>query len=84
MKNLIWLSLKLFSIEKKINFIFKEAVLVLTNSESSLINLCGFKKLNGSQLKKENVTYILNSLKSKVDETEKNKSIVHIFNTNFF
>ncbi len=75
---------KIYSIEKKINFIFKEAVLVLTNSESSLINLCGFKKLNGSQLKKENITYILNSLKSKVVETEKNKSIVHIFNTNFF
>ena len=75
---------KIFSIEKKINFIFKEAVLVLTDSESSLINLCGFKKLNGSQLKKENITYILNSLKSKVDETEKNKSIVHIFNTIFF
>ena len=44
---------KIFSIEKKINFIFKEVILVLTNSESSLINLCGFKKLNGSQLKKK-------------------------------
>ena len=50
---------KIFSIEKKINFIFKEAVLVLTDSEkSSLINLCGFKKLNGSQLKKRKTLLI--------------------------
>ena len=36
-----------------------------------------------AQLKKKNVT-IFELLKSKVDETEKSKSIVHIFNTNFF
>ena len=74
---------KIFLIEKKINFIFKDVILIINDFESSLISLSGYKKLNGSQLKKENVTYILNSLKSKVNETEQDKYIVHIFNTNF-
>jgi len=35
------------------------------------------------QLTKENITYILNSLKSKVDEIEKEKKILHIFNSKY-
>ena len=48
-----------------------------------MINLTGYKKLNGSQLGKDNVTYILNDLKTKLLEIEKNKSIIHIFNSNY-
>ena len=48
-----------------------------------LINFTGFKKLNGSQLGKDNVTYIINDLKTKILETEKEKVILHIFNSNF-
>ena len=51
------------------------------NFDSSIINFSGFKKLNGSQLIKENITYILNSLKLKVSESEKEKKILHIFNS---
>ena len=40
-----------------------------------------FKKLNGSQLIKENITYIINSLKFSVIEQEKDKTILHIFNS---
>ena len=50
------------------------------NFDSSIINFSGFKKLNGSQLIKENIAYILNSLKLKVSESEKEK-ILHIFNS---
>ena len=32
---------------------------------------------------RENVTYILNSLKACVDETEPKKTILHIFNSKF-
>ena len=32
---------------------------------------------------KDDITYILNSLKSNVDETEKNKTIIHIFNSKY-
>ena len=45
--------------------------------------MSGFKKLNGSQLKKDNVIYIINSLKSKIIETEETKTILHIFNLSY-
>ena len=68
-------------IEEKLDFTFKEAILLFDNFDSSIINFSGFKKLNGSQLIKENITYILNSLKLKVSESEKEKKILHIFNS---
>ena len=52
----------IYLIEKKIDYIFKEVILIIDNFNCSLISLSGFKKLNGSQLGKENVTYILNDL----------------------
>lgn len=73
----------IYSIEQKINFVFKEVILIIDNFDFSFTNLSGFKNLNGSQLSKENITYILNSLKSKVDEFEESKIIIHIFNTKY-
>jgi cell division protein FtsA len=74
----------IYIIEKKVNFTFKELVLILENLNPTFINLTGYKKLNGSQVLKENVTYILNTLKSCVDEIEFKKTVVHIFNSKFF
>ena len=71
----------IYSIEKKLNFTFKDVILILSKFECSVINFSGYKKLNGSQLTKENITYIINSLKSQVDKTEENKKILHIFNS---
>ena len=68
-------------IEQKINHTFKDLILILDNLETSFLNLSSFKKLNGTQISKENITYILNSLKSCVDNIEKQKKIVHIFNS---
>ncbi len=68
-------------IEDKLNFIFKEVIIILDNFDYLCLNLSGFKKLNGSQLIKENITYILNALKSTVLENEKDKTILHIFNS---
>ena len=68
-------------IEEKLDFIFKEAILLFDDFDSSIINFSGFKKLNGSQLIKENITYILNSLKLKINESETEKKILHIFNS---
>ena len=70
-------------IEQKVNYTFKDIIIILDNLEISFLNLCGFKKLNGTQISKENITYILNSLKSCVDEFEKNKKILHIFNSEY-
>ena len=69
--------------EQKLNFTFKDAVIVINNFNCSFINLTGFKKLNGSQILKENITYILNSLKSNIDEIESKKNILHIFNSKY-
>ena len=73
----------IYLIEQKLNSTFKEIVLILENFNPSFINISGYKKLNGSQILKENITYILNSLKSYVSKNESKKKIVHIFNSNF-
>ncbi len=73
----------IYLIEKKFSITFKEIVILLDCLNCSFLNLSGFKKLNGSQLLKDNVTYIINSLKSCIDEIELNKTIIHIFNLKY-
>tara|TARA_B100000886_G_scaffold230946_1_gene161207 strand:+ start:297 stop:1490 length:1194 start_codon:yes stop_codon:yes gene_type:complete len=73
----------IYLIEKKVNYTFKEVVLIIDNFNCSLVNFTGFKNLNGSQLGKDNVTYILNDLKLKLLEIEKEKTVLHIFNTKY-
>ena len=74
---------KIYLTENKFNIVFKEVILIIDDFNCSLINLSGFKKLNGSQLNKNDVTYILNSLKSKINEIENKKTILHIFNSKY-
>ena len=73
----------IYLIEQKLNFVFKEITLILDTLNNYLINFTGFKKLNGSQLTKQNITFIINSLKGKIDEIEGNKKIIHIFNSEY-
>lgn len=77
------ISENIYLIEQKLNVVFKDTVLVIDNFRFSLINLSGFKKLNGSQLKKENITYLLNSLKLNISEIDIEKSIIHIFSSKY-
>ena len=63
----------IFLIEQKLNHTFTESILIINNFHFSFINLSGYKKLNGSKIVKDNITYILNSLKSAIDESEKKK-----------
>ena len=83
--NLVFMDLKknIYLIEQKLNIIFKETILIINNFDYSFLNLTGFKKLNGTQILKENITYIINSIKSNIDETEKKKTIIHIFNSKY-
>ena len=67
-----------YIIEQQLNFTFKEIILILENFNPTFINLSGYKKLNGSQILKENITYILNKLKSCVQDAESNKTVLHI------
>ena len=83
-KSFIIIKENIYLIEQKLNHTFKEIVLIVENLNPTFINLTGFKKLNGSQVLKENVTYILNTLKSCVDETENKKTILHIFNSKYY
>lgn len=68
-------------IENRLNYIFKDLILVIDNFDYYCLNISGFKKLNGSQVLKENISYILNLLKQSVIENEKQKTILHIFNS---
>ena len=74
----------IYSIEQKLNSVFSEAIIIIDNFDCSIVNFTGFKNLNGSQLTKENITYILNSLKTKIFEIEHQKQILHIFNSKYF
>ena len=71
----------IYLIEQKLNFTFKEIILIIDNFDCSIVTFSGYKKLNGSQLSKEDVTFIINFLKIQINETEKNKKILHIFNS---
>ena len=73
----------IFNIEKALKHTFKEVVLIVDNLSPTFINLSGYKKLNGTQIQRENITYILNNLKSYVEINESRKTILHIFNTKF-
>ena len=73
----------LLLVEQELNFIFKETVVVIDSFKDTMINFSGFKKLNGSQLNKQNITYIINSLRSNIDKFERNKKVIHIFNSNY-
>ncbi len=73
----------IYLIEKKFNFTFKEVVLIFENLSFKFLNISGFKALNGSQILRENVIYIINTIKSIVDKNEQKKTIIHIFNSKF-
>ena len=68
-------------IENKLNCIFKETFVIIDNFDDTCISISGFKKLNESQIIKENISYILNSLKLTISNNEKDKTILHIFNS---
>ena len=74
----------IFLVEQKLNYTFKELILIIDNFDPTFINLTGFKKLNGSQVLRENITYILNTLKSYINEIDSKKTILHIFNSKFY
>ena len=72
----------IYYLEQKLNYTFKETIIILENFNLSFINISGLKNLNSSQILKENIYYILNTLKSYVEITEI-KTILHIFNSKF-
>ena len=70
-------------IEDKIKFIFKNVIVINSQENFECINVSGFKKLNGSQVSNEDIFYLLNNLKKIILENNNQKTLIHLFNSNF-
>ena len=71
------------NIEEDINFFFSNVSVVINPKDVNCLNISGYKKLNGSQVLNEDITYILNDIKKIILESENNYSLIHLFNSNF-
>ncbi len=71
------------SIEKKINYTFKNIIVISNQKNFECINISGFKKLSGSQIITEDISYILNNIKKVISDNNPEKSLIHLFNSNF-
>ncbi len=70
-------------IEDRSKLFFSDINVIINQTDFDCLNVSGFKKLNGNQILSDDISYILNNLKSKIEETEKNKKIIHLFNTKY-
>ena len=70
-------------LEEELSFVFKNVNLIINFNDYECINVTGFKRLNGDQLLKDDIFFILNNLKRQISENENNKSILHLFNTRY-
>ena len=71
------------NIEEDINYFFSNVTIITSPNRINCINVSGYKRLNGSQVSNEDITYILNDIKKIISESENNYSLVHLFNSNF-
>ena len=70
-------------VEKKINFIFKDVVIISNQIDYECVNVSSYKKLTGSQLLENDISYIINSLKIHILDNDTKKSLIHLFNSKF-
>ena len=54
----VYLTLKenIYLIEQNFNHTFKEVIIILDNFNPTFLNVSGYKKLNGTQILRENIT----------------------------
>ena len=71
------------SIEDDLNYFFSNISVIINPNKINCLNVSGYKKLNGSQVSSDDISYILNDIKKIILESEKNDSLVHLFNSNF-
>ncbi len=71
-------------IENRSNLLFSDANVITDQNNFECVNVSGFKKLNGTQILSEDISFIINDIKSKLIETKKNKKIIHLFNSKYF
>ena len=70
-------------IEKKNKVTIKSAIILSDQNNYDCINVSGYKNLGGSQILEEDISFILNNIKKNISENEKQKNLVHLFNSNF-
>ena len=56
-------------IENKSNLLFSEINIIINQTDFDCINISGFKKLNGNQILSDDISYILNDVKSRLLES---------------
>lgn len=71
----------IYTIEKKVDHIFKNASVVIDHNNINCINISGYKKISGSQVSKQDISYILNDIKKTIMDKEPNYSLIHLFNS---
>ena len=69
-------------LEKKLKYTFKSTTIINDQYNFDCINISGFKKLGGSQILDEDISYILNDIKKSISDNEPKKTLIHLFNTN--
>ena len=70
-------------IEDELNYYFSTASVIINPNNVNCLNISGYKKLNGSQVSNEDITYILNDIKKIISLNEDQDSLVHLFNSSF-
>jgi len=71
------------NIEEDINYFFSNVSVIISPNQVNCLNVSGYKKLNGSQVSNEDITYILNDIKKIILDSENNYVLAHLFNSNF-
>ena len=77
------LKINIHNIEEDLNYFFSNTSVVINPNQINCLNVSGYKKLNGSQVSNEDITYILNDIKKVILNSESNYALVHLFNSNF-
>ena len=73
----------LISIEDEVDSLFSKVSIIINPNNVNCLNISGYKKLNGSQVSKEDIIYILNDIKKIITTIEDKQSLIHLFNSSF-
>ena len=71
------------SLEDEMDHFFSKASIVINPKNVNCLNISGYKKLNGGQVSKEDIAYILNDIKKTIMLNENKYSVIHLFNASF-
>ena len=71
------------SIEDELNYSFSKVSVIINPKNVNCLNISGYKKLNGSKISKDDITYILNDIKKTIMLNEDKYFLIHLFNSSF-